>query len=253
MYPHDAPAVGCASPACNATACGELLYPVTSLTASEATAISGLVANYPPSLTGPSGGTPTSVAVTGALAAAEAYVTAHPLTKMGVVFVTDGAPNGCNENVTQIATTVGGALSRSGVRTYAVGVSDSSLPFLDELATAGGTGEALLISDGSSQAANFSFALQSIAESLVTCEIPVSISWSQGPVDPGLVVVQLTTSGGSRTTLARVASAAACGTAPSYYFDAPLNPGSIILCPRGCDLLGDPGANINVIVACPTR
>jgi hypothetical protein len=256
MFPHDVPAVGCASPACNAASCAELLYPVTGLTVSEGTALAGLVDSYAPTLMTPSGGTPTSVAVEGSLVAAEAYAAAHPLEKTSVVFITDGEPNGCNEDIVEIAATVSAALSTAWIRTYVIGVGDFGpadliLAFLDQLASAGGTGESLVVLDGPFQTSEFFAALHSIRTSPAGCDLPLPLSTPEGPVDPDLIQVEHIATGGLRTTLVRVPSAAGCGMVPGFHYDEPTNPRRIVLCPSGCDLAeNDPGTTFDLVVRC---
>ena len=252
LYPHDLPAAGCASLACNAAACAELLFPVTRLTLSEGMALSGLVESYPPLPSQMGGGTPTSVAVEGALAAAQTYATAHPLQKTSVVFVTDRDPNGCNHNFTEIAAPAGTAFSTSWIRTYAIGLGDSPFDFLNQLASAGGTAEAFLLADGPTLAIEFSAALGEIRASSAGCDLPFPVA-PQRPVDPEFVRVERVATGGARTPLVRMPSAVGCGMVPGWYYDAGTASGRIVLCPSGCDAAAvDPGLSFEIVMRCPS-
>jgi uncharacterized protein YegL len=99
------------------------------------------------------GGTPTHAALAGALEWATSYQATEPDETTVVVFVTDGEPNGCNEDWDDITDLSADALTTANVRTFAVGLTDQNgvgvnQGDLNRLAEAGGTEQAYVVADG---------------------------------------------------------------------------------------------------------
>lgn len=97
------------------------------------------------------GGTPTYAALAGALKWTSAYQKAHSDEKTVVVLVTDGQPNGCNNDVNDIADIAADAKSSSGILTYTVGLAGSKESEMDTIAAAGGTSKGFFIGDGDAE------------------------------------------------------------------------------------------------------
>ena len=99
------------------------------------------------------GGTPISVALEGAAAWAGARHREDPEAQTAVLFVTDGAPAGCDERLAYFVEIVGDALETNDVLTFTVGLTDAqgegvNRDDLDAMAVAGGTDHACFIQDG---------------------------------------------------------------------------------------------------------
>ena len=86
-----------------------------------------------------SGGTPISAALAGALQWASAQHKKTPDENTVVVLVTDGQPNGCQEDIGTIAGLAAAALAADGTRTYAIGLTGSEKATMDQIAMSGGT------------------------------------------------------------------------------------------------------------------
>ena len=55
-------------------------------------------------------------------------------------------------------------------------------------------------------------------------------------------------------TLLQANDAADCGTDPGWYYDNPMNPTKIFLCPATCvTVQADPEANVKFLFGCPTE
>jgi hypothetical protein len=188
---------------------------------------------------------------------ATAYQMAHTDQKTVVVFVTDGEPNGCNEDFDDISQLAADALDMFGVATYAIGLADSmgngvNADDMNQLAAAGGTEEAFFINDGPTASTALLEAFNSIRGMSLSCEFPVPDASDDGkPIDPALVNVTLTGGDGTQTQLTKVVDAAACGSAVSWYYDDDTAPTSILLCPAACELASaDPKAKFEVLLGC---
>lgn len=176
FFPHDLPALGCdggQTGACDSAACAVPLVDVARLTADPAPtdsheallgdAIDGSV----PLVMSTSGGTPIYPALEGALIWAVTRQAGYPDETTVVVFVTDGEPNGCNEDWDAITQLSADALASSNVRTFAVGLTDLngagvSMADMDSLASAGGTQQAYFVSDSPDASAELLAALNAI-------------------------------------------------------------------------------------------
>jgi hypothetical protein len=268
FFPHDLPEAGCTSldDACDAVACSKVLVDMGWLTADpaptdvqEGLLVDAIAASPPPAPgAGSQGaGTPIYAALDGALRWATAYQMAHEDQKTVVVFVTDGEPNGCNEDFDDISQLAADALAMSGVTTYAIGLADSSgnglnTQDMDQLAEAGGTDQAFFINDGPTAAEALTETFNAIRGMSLSCEFPMPEATDDGDViEPTLVNVNFTAGDGTATTLTKVASAADCGAAKSWYYDDEAMPTRILLCPASCEVVSaDPKGKIEVLVGC---
>jgi len=112
----------------------------------------------------PNPATPTSAALAGAEQWAVAYRQAHPHEPTAVVLITDGEPQGCDNNTDNIAKLASDAKTTAGVLTYVIGlaVSTEGTTSANQIAAAGGTEKPFLISDGSSAVHDLFAALSAI-------------------------------------------------------------------------------------------
>lgn len=272
FFPHDLPAAGCFGAdngACDVNACSQVLVDMGTLTAQAAPAdaheeaLVAAVASSAPlrAMQGiNTGGTPISAALEGGLLWAGAYQAAHADQKTVLVFVTDGEPNGCEEDFAVISQIAAAALASSGVPTYAIGLTDVNgggvnQDDMNQLADAGGTTQAFFVSDGATAATDLLETLNAIRGDAIACDFPLPTATSSGmAIDPQLINVSYTPSGGTETELGLVASAAECRTEQAWYYDDPMDPTRIILCPSACDTVtADTGAAIRILAGCKPR
>jgi hypothetical protein len=260
FFPHDQPAAGCHNSQCDATACSRELVAIGKLATQAApgdgheqalvSAVNG--ATPQPKGTRNSGGTPTFAALSGAEIWAKAYQSAHSGEQTVVVFVTDGQPNGCNEEADAIAALAADARTSNNVLTYAIGISDGvDEGILDPIAVAGGTNEAIMIADGNAQSALLT-ALQGIRGEVMACNFKMPEARDPTrPIDVNKVNVNYASGAGTPTTLGGVANAAACTSAGGWYYDDPVAPTQITLCPTTCSTVqADRNAAISIVLGC---
>jgi hypothetical protein len=170
-----------------------------------------------------------------------------------VILVTDGEPNGCNEDMGAIAALAGDANAAEGVTTYAVGLEGSNEAQMNQIAQAGG-GEAFFVGSGSAQSELLA-ALRKIQKNQIACVFALPDSAEAGQeVDPTLVNVNYTPGVGSAQTLGQVPSEGACTESGGWYYDDPADPAIITLCPASCATAqADPDARIEILLGCETE
>jgi hypothetical protein len=162
-----------------------------------------------------------------------------------VVLVTDGIPNGCNSTVDQ-ATMVAaeGFAGTPSIKTYVVGLGATSN--LDPIALAGSGGETHYIPATGDVALAITSGLQSITHP-TTCVFTVPAG-----LDVHLVNVEVVI-GGMVVSLRSVTNAAGCGALTGWYYDNPVQPTRLLLCPASCDLVkSTPNAGARILYGCPT-
>ncbi len=264
FFPHDNPASGCSggnNGACDANACSQPLVPIGELTADpaptdtqEGALVTAVMNSAPGGGGGGGSGTPTYAALDGALRWATSYQPMHPDETTVVVFVTDGMPNGCDENFDDISQLAADALANTGVATYAIGLEGSSTDQMNQLAQAGGTMQAIFIDTSASAEQELVDALNAIRGQALSCDFPMPQASDPGMmIDPAKVNVTFTPSTGMAGTLGQVSDESACGTTNSWYYDMPSAPTRITLCPAACDLVrSDPNAKLEILLGCQT-
>jgi Mg-chelatase subunit ChlD len=260
FFPHDSPAAGCTKDGCDAVACSQPLVPLGALTADSAptdaqeNALVRAVANSAPGGGGNGGGTPIYAALDGALRWATSYQTMHTDETTVVVFVTDGEPNGCNENFNDISALAAKALMTNGVTTYAIGLLGSSTAQMDQLAAAGGTKKGIFVGTGVTAEQELITALNAIRGQALSCDFPMPQPTDpKMMIDPTKVNLTFTPGTGMPGTFAQVNDQSACGTTKAWYYDMPQQPTVIHLCPAACDLVrNDPKAVLELLLGCAT-
>jgi hypothetical protein len=207
--------------------------------------------------------------IEGALRGMSVYTRTHRTDgrEMIGVLMTDGDPNGCQENVATLASIISNHLAATGIRTFIIGMEGATDANLARYADAGGAelhdnwcGSATPpcrfwnVGNGSGNA--IASALSAIIQqaSPMPCEIAASgfVPPSGENVDWGKVNVNFADQGAT-TTIGRVPDAAACPSdKPAWYYDIPAAPTAIQLCPAACDLVtsSSVGARVNVVVGC---
>jgi hypothetical protein len=183
------------------------------------------------------------------------------------VLMTDGEPNGCEEDISALRQIIADHYAATGIRTFIIGMEGALNESLEEYASAGGAephddfcGDGPTpchywnVGDGSGDA--IASALQAIVRQVV----PLPCTYDVGNLTPpageqldyGKVNVVYTDMG-TETTLGNVSEEAACPTdQPAWYYDNPTTPSNIVLCPTACDLVTSSSAesSVQVVVGC---
>jgi hypothetical protein len=277
FFPHDQPAVGCTNNGMTGCVAADCAQPLVPLMADPMVALPKLTADPAPTdaleqqlldaitaalpTSNQAGGTPTSAALEGALSWASSYQALHPRPEQQtvVVFVTDGKPNGCDTNTTAIAAIAANALATSMVKTYVVGLTDvpQDLAFLQDLAVAGGTDTAFIVQDGATAAMNLVTTLKAIQGMSLDCSFPFPAPTDGGMANPAKINVNYTPSapaGSAAVPFYRVDNEAACGTDAGWYYDNPMAPTTITLCPSSCEQVkADTNAKLDIQIGCDSR
>lgn len=214
----------------------------------------------------PSGATPTAPALAGAIQHARDWGTSRPDHTVVVVLATDGWPTECAPqdipSIAQIAAE--GLAGAPSVKTFAIGVftpqdiGAGAQQNLDQIATAGGTGQAFIVDTSQSVEQQFLAALDAIRGTKLACEYTIPPP-SSGPLDFAKVNVEHTPPGGSMpVTIGYVVSPAGCDAMlGGWYYDVDPATGSaptkIIMCPATCDgFTSTVGGAVEIRVGCKT-
>jgi hypothetical protein len=208
----------------------------------------------------PDGLTPSSSALSGALAHAKAYAAAHPDHRVVVLLATDGLPTECTPvDIAGISALASGAASAMpAIATFVIGVFSSAEASiaqqnLDALATAGGTGKALIVNTSQDVTAGFLSALDTIRTNALSCEYAIPRPTS-GQLDYGLVNVQFTSGGGQTSTIGYAGTA--CTGRGGWTYD--VNPASgtptkIVICDSTCNgFKADTQGSVSIQLGCKT-
>ncbi|MBI5547561.1 MAG: VWA domain-containing protein [Deltaproteobacteria bacterium] len=202
----------------------------------------------------PSGDTPTSAALQGAIDHAKSWAQSNPQHVVIDIFATDGEPTECARDLDTInAIAAAGANGTPKILTFVIGVG-SSLTALNGIAEAGGTGEAFLVDTGGSVNQQFLDALNQIRGAALGCNYKIPVP-SSGTPDFHKINVQYTAGGsGAASVLPQVPDKASCPAGKdAWYYDDPANPHQIILCDATCTKVkADSTGVIDVLLGCAT-
>jgi hypothetical protein len=213
---------------------------------------SALVASM--NATTPSGVTPTSAAIQGAIDYCRNHATANPTHAVIHVHVTDGDPTDCNTDFNDIYAIAGAGFNgMPRIRTYVIGVGPS-LNALQGIAMAGGTGMPFLVDSNPNAGQQFLDAMHQIRGAISACTYAVPLP-TQGPFNKTLVNVEyIPGNGGTTQTIGYVNDQASCPAGGmAWYYDDNANPSSILLCPDTCSVVsGDPMRQIQFVLGCET-
>ncbi len=198
----------------------------------------------------PFDGTPPAPALEGSLDFAGAHEGQNPNHEVIVVMVTDGQPTACETNVSAIATIVAAGLSSHGVRTYTIGIGGVQLWYLDQLASAGDTGQAY---DNTSSTLQVAASMADIHERAFPCSYTM-LDPPQGSLQPDQVNVSYTPGGvGSPQSIPQAANEADCGGAAGWYYDDDQAPTEIHFCATTCAALRqDVAPKVEILFGCPS-
>jgi len=179
------------------------------------------------------------------------YALAYPKDIHAVVLASDGDPEGCariNTVALAGAHAAKGLSSTPPIRTFAIGVGSQAS--LNTVASLGGPTQAFTV-DGLELEEAFLATLDEIRGGLA-CEYQLpSLPSSQRP-DFDLVNVTSAPDGESKTVVPMVSSENDCDSDLAWYYDDPINPNTIVLCPDTCDSLRDQRATVTIELGCRT-
>jgi len=215
-----------------------------------ATQINTSIGNHSPTT-----GTPTSAALQGAINHASTWAMSHPGHTVVDVFATDGEPEECDTNLTDIDNIAKAGLNGTPkIMSFVIGVNDGTgnLSALNGIAAAGGTGSAYIVNAGGNAGSAFLAALNSIRSSALGCtyQIPTGSG-----VDPNAVnIVYTPGGGGAPITIPNVMSQAQCpATGNAWYYDNPAAPTEILLCSATCGTIeADTMGSVGITLGCRT-
>jgi len=221
----------------------------------------------------PDGYTPTGPALTGAISWANQQLTNNPGHKVAVVLVTDGLPGGFVPGFPPAAcapATIAGvsAIAMSGatgtppILTFVVGIfnpgaeATTAQTNLNMLATAGGTGSALVINvTDNNVAQELHTALTQAQSKAIACSYKIPTSTGGTGLDYNKVNVQFTSGSGTATTIGHTGSSSACSNGGWYYDVDPSagTPTQIIACPSSCTQFNaDVSGHVDIVLGCAT-
>ncbi|HEV8550839.1 MAG TPA: vWA domain-containing protein [Polyangiaceae bacterium] len=184
------------------------------------------------------------------------------------VLMTDGDPQGCEENIGDLGTIIADHLAATGIRTFIIGMEGATEDNLERLASAGGAEphsdwcgsldapcHYWNVENGSQGAIAKALSAIVAQAAPIPCEFAVSgfTPPAGQTLDFGKVNVTLTDAHGTETTIGQAASEAACPKdVPAWYYDDPSSPKAIRLCSNACSLVtgSATGSRVNVKVGC---
>jgi hypothetical protein len=240
----------CDSQACSVAECAKPLVDLAPLTlasapadAQEAALVAAMASRSP------GGDTPMFAALSGAEAWGAKHQGGQDGEKATVVLVTDGEPNGCNDDILAIASAATNGRLAHGIATYAVGLAGSNVDHMNLIAQAGGTKQAFFIGAGDVGAALLA-ALKQIEGEQIACDLAIPAP-PKGALDPGKVnVVYVPGDGSSPVTIGRVEGPAFC-THGGWYFDDASAPTKVLLCDSTCSAVRtDVVAKLEIVLGC---
>lgn len=202
----------------------------------------------------PDGATPTAPALSGVIRRAQDRRQANPGNKVVVLLATDGFPTACDDAISPLDTdgSDGEGIPRvaeiasdgvlTGIDSYVIGVFQEDRRALaeanlSEIARAGGTDEAVIISTDEPVTERLREILDELRGAVQTCVYAIP---DPGVLpDPGDLTVRLLAPGAEPEVLVPVSDAAACDPfAGGYFFDPSVEPGErpgfVELCPASC-------------------
>lgn len=183
------------------------------------------------------------------------------------VFITDGDPNGCDDDVDNLAQIIAEHYEQTSIRTFVIGMTGATLRNLETLARVGGAPEHTehcgdgvdschYWSVGDGDPAVFVDALRQIqAVAVLPCEYTIPEAPSGERLDPNLVNVTFDDEAGQRVILQTTGPDDCDADGGGWYYDDPVTPTSIRLCPASCDLVQGAGASADLKIAhgCATQ
>jgi len=203
---------------------------------------------------GPNGGTPTWPAMQGAMQYALQYAVQNVGRKTVVVLATDGAPNDCNSNVGNVSQVAAAGFGNNPqLLTFVIGIGNTGN--LNQIAQAGGTGQALIVTDAANSGQQFLDAMNKIRGQALSCEFGIPTPKPGEKLNLSEVNVRFTPGGApSGDIIYHVDNVGACDpNLGGWYYDDPQNPQRILLCPASCSRVTSNAGRIDVELGCKTE
>jgi hypothetical protein len=221
----------------------------------------------------PSGDTPLTPALTGAIQHARDWKLKNPTRHVIAVLVTDGLPNGCGvttdyqnpvqselfavaDALAQVASD--GLAGVPSIQTFMLVIEGQELDastfdtFYSRFGSAGGT-TPLIVKGDSNLATEFASALDRIrAGAILPCSFQVPPPPAGQLLDYTKVNVVFTPTGSAPTSILFVADSASCGNEAGWYYDNQQQPNSIELCPTSCNQITSTTGSVEVVLGCTT-
>lgn len=251
--PCDIPMPGMAGVCAGDESCDIAVYSTPEVPIAPLPGVAGAIVNSM-AAHGPTGGTPTSAALQGAIDHAIGWNSGNPDFKVIVVLATDGNPTDCDTDLNNInAIAAAGANGVPQILTFVIGVGDE-LTALNGIAAAGGTNQAFLVDTAQDVTQQFLDALNVIQGAALGCSYTIPEP-DQGTVNPSQVNVQYTPGDGSGAqTIPFVQSPADCPPGgDGWYYDNNVAPTQIIMCDGTCEKISlDISGEIDIVLGCST-
>ncbi len=203
---------------------------------------------------GPTGGTPTSAALQGAIDHAKEWGMKNPNHVVIDVLATDGQPSGCDEDLIHInAIAAAGVNGTPKILTFVIGVG-SSLTALNGIAAAGGTGQALIVDTNQNVNQQFLDALNKIRGAVLSCSYLIPTPAMGTPNFNSVNVQYSPGGGGAPIVLPNVKDKANCpGAGNAWFYDDNAAPKQILLCDATCTTVSaDSKGQIDILLGCAT-
>lgn len=200
------------------------------------------------------GGTPTLAAVTGVLAQLAPLAAAEPTATFAVVLVTDGHPQGCDDDsIESVAATV--AAAAATIPTYVIGVRNPPLvdapdtvSNLNAIAEAGGTETAYFIDTGDPAATTRD--LLAVAQQIRGEVLPCDLDLPPPPPGRTFDAQRVRVVHGSEAGEVELTYDADCDDG-GWHYDDPSAPTRIHLCADACATVqASPASELSVTFAC---
>ena len=192
--------------------------------------------------------TPTEEALHGVLLGSIQRKLGYPGHVVVAVFASDGGPccQACPieepEGLGKIAAKAFTGIP--SIPTFAIFLDPKASKVMTAIAENGGTGVAF---DGSGSSAAFEHALQEIQSQSIPCQLDTGTTL----LNPNTASLQFTPTNGAPYSIPRAADASHCDTEGDWYFDDPLSPKVIELCPAFCEQMKhDPGSQVTMFLEC---
>ncbi|HEX4338960.1 MAG TPA: hypothetical protein VH062_23800 [Polyangiaceae bacterium] len=202
---------------------------------------------------GPSSVTPTPAALQGAILHAQDWKMKNPAHAVAVLLVTDGEPDLCGLVPDVVNAATAGAMGTPPVQTFVLGVG-TSLDALNQVAMAGGSGQAYIVSGTTNVAGSVLDALNKIrAATALPCQFTLPApDPSKPPFDYDKVNVVYTPQGAAQQVVYYTADPAACNPMQlAWHYDDINKPTRIELCPDTCNAISKGGGVIGYQLYCP--
>ena len=203
-------------------------------------------------------GTPIFPALGGALLGGIAATKTRPNEAAAVLLVTDGVPEGpaalCAgvdpQSPEQIANLASQAAAQSPpVLTFVVGLPGVDQSIANQIAKAGGTESAILVSTKNVEK-EFADALTKVRGKVLPCSYAIPDEVNDSDVGISKVNIEVTPTMGEPYTLKQNLNC----DGPGWRYDNPTMPTNIELCPDSCAALEkDPTAAIQIVLGCATQ